>query len=185
MREMKQSRKTRYTQMALRESLLELIQQKPITKITIKEICERADINRTTFYNHYTDQFDLLHKIEDEALKSLEEAYSGLVGNHDTKSMLVILEGIFQYYIDNRRNFEILLNDNSHINFRNQMVQMFFRLFKDQQLAGANLKDVPRNEYFVFILNGAASLIQYWLTREPCLTAKEMVAIMTRLSSWG
>ena len=65
---MKESRKTRYTRMALEDSLIELMTKKPISKITIKELCENADINRTTFYSHYSDQYDLLRQIEDDAL---------------------------------------------------------------------------------------------------------------------
>ncbi|HCA30580.1 MAG TPA: TetR/AcrR family transcriptional regulator, partial [Ruminococcaceae bacterium] len=68
MRKMKESRKTRYTRMVLQDSLLELMKNKPISKITIKELCETADINRTTFYAHYRDQYDLLRTIEGETL---------------------------------------------------------------------------------------------------------------------
>ena len=39
-------RRTRYTQMVLKKSLIEWMEQKPLAKITIKELCERADINR-------------------------------------------------------------------------------------------------------------------------------------------
>ena len=60
MKELKMDRKTRYTRMVLQDSLIELMKEKPISKITIKELCEKADINRTTFYAHYTDQYDLL-----------------------------------------------------------------------------------------------------------------------------
>ena len=68
MKNFSKSKKTLYTQKALRDSLIELMQKKPISKITIKELCENADINRTTFYAHYTDQYDLLKHIEDETL---------------------------------------------------------------------------------------------------------------------
>ena len=61
-------RRTRYTQMVLKKSLIEWMEQKPLAKITIKELCERADINRCTFYAHYRDQYDLLQQIEDEII---------------------------------------------------------------------------------------------------------------------
>lgn len=53
MKEIKESRKTRYTRMVLQDSLTELMKQKPISKITIKEICENADINRTSCKRQY------------------------------------------------------------------------------------------------------------------------------------
>ncbi len=76
---MKENRKTKYTQMVLQDALMELMAEKSISKITIKELCEKADINRTTFYAHYTDQNDLLHEIEANVL--LSEFYSIFVLN--------------------------------------------------------------------------------------------------------
>ena len=49
-----------------------------MSKITVKEIFERSEINRATFYKHYRDPFDLLEKIEDALL----EQYQILVSNH-------------------------------------------------------------------------------------------------------
>jgi AcrR family transcriptional regulator len=58
--------------MALREALVELMQDQHISGITVKSICERADVNRSTFYLHYHDQYDLLHQVEQEVLETLE-----------------------------------------------------------------------------------------------------------------
>lgn len=55
-------RRKRYTRKVLKESLISLLKDKPISSVTVKEICELADINRSTFYTHYNDQFDLLEK---------------------------------------------------------------------------------------------------------------------------
>ena len=45
----------RYTQMVLKRSLLKLLKEKPVNKITVKEVCELAQLNRATFYAHYSD----------------------------------------------------------------------------------------------------------------------------------
>ena len=57
------SRRTQMTKKLFRTALVELMQEKPFHKITIKEICDRADLNRTTFYLHYEDQNQLLNEI--------------------------------------------------------------------------------------------------------------------------
>lgn len=56
----KEDRRVKFTKMFLKESLIDLLEEKSIFKITIKEICEKADINRATFYAHYSDQYNLL-----------------------------------------------------------------------------------------------------------------------------
>ena len=57
----KENQRVKLTRQLLQNSLIELMQEKPIAKTTIKEICETADINRSTFYLYYADQYALLN----------------------------------------------------------------------------------------------------------------------------
>ena len=43
----------RYTQMVLKQSFLKLLKEKPVNRITVKEVCALAQLNRATFYAHY------------------------------------------------------------------------------------------------------------------------------------
>ena len=52
--------RVRVTNMLIRRAFMELLKQKPLQNISIKELCEKAEINRGTFYAHYTDVYDLL-----------------------------------------------------------------------------------------------------------------------------
>jgi AcrR family transcriptional regulator len=75
---MKSDRRVIYTKRVIKESLLNLLESNPLSKITIKEICNDAEINRGTFYRHYEDIYDLFEEIESEFidqvyLKSEEE----------------------------------------------------------------------------------------------------------------
>ena len=63
---MKTDARVKYTKMVLKKALLELMQCKPINKITVKAVCVRAELNRATFYAHFSDCFDLLKSIEEE-----------------------------------------------------------------------------------------------------------------------
>lgn len=56
--------RVRVTKMLIRKEFTELLKTKPVQSITVREICERTGINRSTFYNHYTDVYDLLEQIE-------------------------------------------------------------------------------------------------------------------------
>ena len=62
------NQRTRLTKTLLKNSLIELMRDKSINKITIKELCEHAELNRSTFYLHYPDQFALLDDIETEII---------------------------------------------------------------------------------------------------------------------
>ena len=71
-------RRVRKTRGQLRQGLVRLMREKSIQDITVKELCEECDINRGTFYLHYTDVYQLLHSIEDELLVEFEP--NGAVG---------------------------------------------------------------------------------------------------------
>ncbi|MCR4942973.1 MAG: TetR/AcrR family transcriptional regulator [Clostridium sp.] len=62
----KGNRRVLYTQKVIKESLLELLKEKNIHKVTVTDICKKADINRGTFYSHYKDAHDLLNSMENE-----------------------------------------------------------------------------------------------------------------------
>ncbi len=67
-------RRTQYSKRVIKESLLELLQEKPLNKITVKELCDRADVNRSTFYAYYTDIYELHRKMVKEFF-SLQRGY--------------------------------------------------------------------------------------------------------------
>lgn len=53
---------------------LKLLKEKPVNKITVKELCELSQINRATFYTHYSDCFALLESIENELIDEFEKS---------------------------------------------------------------------------------------------------------------
>ncbi len=64
-------RRVQKTKRAIREALISILEQKEIENITIKEISERAGINRKTFYAHYTSPADLISELEDEIVEAV------------------------------------------------------------------------------------------------------------------
>ncbi|WP_342757759.1 TetR-like C-terminal domain-containing protein [Kineothrix sedimenti] len=178
MKKMKQGRKTRYTQMVLQDSLVELMKQKPIAKITIKELCENADINRTTFYAHYTDQYDLLQKMEEECLSYAREAISNLIGEKDQDVMMKLLEEIFQYFIDNRNHIQVLMSEQGDINFQKQLFAMIYEFCGIAPDSGKNAGMGTKEFYFVFVVSGSVGLIQHWLKDDAMKSAREMAEII-------
>ncbi len=95
--------KVRYTMMVLRDSLIELMKERSILRISIKDICELADVSRSTFYAHYNDQYDLLRQIENDALSHFEE----LLEKYDKSAediMPWLIEEFLRYVVDNRNS---------------------------------------------------------------------------------
>lgn len=64
----------KYTRMVLKQALSELLEEKHLDKVTVKELCEKADINRTTFYRNYEDVYDLFGSMERELVEASFES---------------------------------------------------------------------------------------------------------------
>ncbi|MDD6878956.1 MAG: TetR/AcrR family transcriptional regulator, partial [bacterium] len=67
--------RTRFTRMVISDCFLTLLQQKPVAKITVTELCQLAQINRATFYRHYLDIPDLMEKLEEELFDKTRQIY--------------------------------------------------------------------------------------------------------------
>lgn len=83
----------RYTQKVLKESLLSLLKDKPINKITVKEVCDRAELNRATFYAHYSDCFALLESIENDLVEAFGQSLE-LLEPFDVSALTEAIYGI-------------------------------------------------------------------------------------------
>ena len=72
--EKKEDRRIAMTKRLLKAALIELLKEQDIYHISIRELCERADVNRTTFYKYYGSQFDLLTDMEKDMLDFIAKA---------------------------------------------------------------------------------------------------------------
>ena len=85
------------TRLMIHEGLLNLLKEKPISQISVKELVEEARINRSTFYLHYSSVMDVLKEIENEFV---EEKIKGVdtywQGNMDNGKMASIISAIFE-----------------------------------------------------------------------------------------
>ena len=66
--------RVRYTKMIIKKTLIDLLKTQSISKISVKEICDTAQINRSTFYKHYNNVYDLVEKIENELISELKKS---------------------------------------------------------------------------------------------------------------
>lgn len=69
--ELRKDRRVKYTKKVLRESLFDLLNEKELSQISITELCKKADVNRNSFYRHYTIPLDILLELEEEVFEKL------------------------------------------------------------------------------------------------------------------
>lgn len=72
----KNNQRFRETEIRMESAMLELMKNTEFNKITVKKICEEAKVNRSTFYAHFIDIYDMLDKMEVELRKEMLDSYS-------------------------------------------------------------------------------------------------------------
>jgi AcrR family transcriptional regulator len=183
----KESRKTRYTKKALRESIIELMKSKAITHITIKEICGLADISRSTFYAYYNNQYDLLKRIEDETTAYIEDILKKLDKTCSINEIVQIIEDLMQYISCNNNSIQVLLSENGDINFHKRFFQRYQRYLINY--FAEKLEDKPEvnpeimEYYSAYIINGSIALVQHWLKNNMDLPIPKIARLLIQLSS--
>lgn len=95
----KSDARVRYTQRMIKESFLSLLKEKPINKITVKEVCELAELNRATFYSHYSDCFALMESIEQELLNAFGQSLC-LIDGFDVSALISALYAMVEQHGD-------------------------------------------------------------------------------------
>ena len=119
--------RVRYTQRILKESLLKILKEKPINKITVKEVCDLAELNRATFYSHSSDCFALLESIENELVDAFGQALI-LEKNFNVSFMIEAFYGIAE---NNRDACDVLIFGN----MSSRVLQRMIWLARERSLA--------------------------------------------------
>lgn len=162
MEEKKDNRRVRYTKMVLRESLIELLKTKPISRITVTDICLHADLNRGTFYNYYCDAYDLLSQIEDDLYNELLQTAKRFEADGVSGAILAeILSSIEK----NRDLCHVLFNINSDQTFLNKLLDLMrvytFKYWAENNVN--NLNETQMDLLYSFFSNGAVGVLCRWI----------------------
>ncbi len=180
---MKESRRTTMTKNLLKESLLELLKTKSLQKITIKEICENADINRSTFYLHYSDQYALCDEIENDSVVKINECLAQ-VSMQNNK-----VEGLtdFLYYMkSNSELYKILMRPDFNNSFRVRFSEVAVKRLAELDYHN-NISQEDKDYIFRFIFMGVLGMLEKWVKddfdKSPEDVAAFILAFMPSISN--
>ena len=181
MKREKADRRIKYTKMLLKNGVIKLLEDYPISKITVKNLCETADVNRSTFYAHYTDAYDLLRQLEQEVYQELMEHISKHIFTDKTEEISQVMNVMLNYIEKNSDLFKVLLSENGNRSFQQDIMRI------TQQKSITDLQndkniDSRTSEYIQsFLLSGSISIIQEWLQDGMIEPYQKISELITKL----
>lgn len=176
-------RRVRYTKDVLKETLIQLMAESHISKISVKKICEIADVNRSTFYAHFDNQYDLLNQIERETIEDIHRFIAREKSRQVT--LRAMLRFILEYAAQNAELFRILLSVRSDSSFRKEIT----KLVKEQALVETQIgreSDAHIIEYIqLFSITGSLSVLDKWLEDGLVESIDELADLLLTLLDLG
>lgn len=173
---MKTDARVRYTRKVIQDAFLDALKEKPIARITVKEVCDKAEINRGTFYKHYQDCYDLLDKIEEEGLREFEKMLASI----EAAGAQAALATILNILRDNSALIQALNTLASEQRFIQRLSEHCF-LYMEQWLGPVQKDDrsvVRRDAGFAFLAGGSSGVIQRWLRDGMQESPEEIAALI-------
>jgi AcrR family transcriptional regulator len=175
-----------FTRKMLRDSLVTLMEGKPIRDISVKEICESAGLSRSTFYTYYKDQYDLLGQIEEEIFIELDHfvrEYMPVKELPPFKELTTLIEDVLHYITGNTNSIQVLLSENGTNSFQRK----FARYFTGHMRALKHIQGRPTPDdrtlkyYSAFIRDGCVAILQEWIKSGVDMEVRDLAKLLARL----
>ena len=178
-KELKSPQRRTLTKRLIQEAMLTLLKTHSIQEITVRELCDMAGVNRTTFYNHYDGIYEVMGEIEENFLMQLVEepgAAQGDLSQH--------IERLCEKIQQNADVALLLLTNHADPAFSAKLMKL--------QACGTvwheTISSYSAAEYELlaqFISGGAYAMICHWLESGCKQTPKQIAALMTRVIQNG
>jgi AcrR family transcriptional regulator len=170
----------------LQEALVQLMKEKPFGEIQIREIADRAQVARPTFYLHYHSKEELLLSQVDRVFAEFYSETSAAVagGNYDRKKYANLF---FQYWERYAETLRLVIRADLHDEFRERL-RKYFSLVITQLTAqnGRSKRDQQTTEFVIdFISAGGYQLLTQWIARDMPYSAEQMGSLFYQLAAAG
>lgn len=172
------------SKLAIQTAFITLYQDLPMEKISVKAICLEAHVNRSTFYAHYENPYDLLEKIEEEVILAINQRLEGQFGSIIERASHTPIATIIDYISANKPLFLALLRPNTETSFQRKIIG----IVKQQNLeilAHYYYTDAPKDYIFEFMAAGAVSLLKQWLYDPTDYTTQSLSQLILDLTMHG
>ncbi|MDR1533259.1 MAG: TetR family transcriptional regulator C-terminal domain-containing protein [Clostridiales bacterium] len=180
----KLDRRVQYTKAILRQSLLELMLECPVSKITVTELCVRANVNRNTFYAHYDCPETLLAQIEDELFDKMRDTLSRMQSDNLEEFILEICRTIVQ----NKDLCKYLFSATGDNELRKLLSIAKDRSLNLWEMHFASRGDKDRVNWetvFTYITGGSIAVIREWIQNDLRESPQEVADFLGKCSYNG
>ena len=181
MEEKKPDRRTLKTRKAIYNVLIDLLTQKELHKVTVQEISDTADINRTTFYKHFLDVYDLYDKLEQDILIE----WGMLVLEMQDLRSKDFFDKLVNYVDKNRNVFRMVFGSYAPGQLRIRFEKLLEGLLQkiEAEKKGTDIKNIKLSYQTSYRAQGCIAILTRWIEDEPSQSKDFVVKVLSELDS--
>ena len=166
----------------IRKAYTELIHERGTTEISVTELVERADVNRSTFYAHYRDVYAVLEEIENEVIQKM---YAFLDASEHTELLynpLPFLMRIGSELEQNKDFYRVLIETKGSMPFTQKLKEAFLKRMPTDKKAFNAIRQ--QREFLVcmnLLAGGGVGVCCDWLTGKIDMPMEELANIINEI----
>lgn len=177
-----ESPKRRQAREAMEGALLLLLRERPLEKISVSELCQRAGVNRSTFYAHYLDIYDMRDQLGDRFIRSMfHELVQGLgepdIGAASEGPHPLILRAV-QTSLQNRELCRLFIQGKSTI--PNRLIEDALSWCEERYVNFSDRTNPYYARQYTMMIGGTVILWYDWIRSDFSAPAEEIATAITR-----
>ena len=168
----------------IRESFLELLKDKDISKITVTDIVNKADLNRSTFYAHYIDVRAITEEMENEVIDKMIEILKKFEFKNFFNNPTPLLLEVSRFLESNQDTYKILLKVNEAETFLKKLKNEFAKYMMSDTDIPEYLKDSKMvNLRISYFAGGIINMYQDWFNGNLDCSLNDIALEVSKLLS--
>lgn len=173
------------TKKAIRTAFTELLSEKDINEITIKDISDRAIINRKTFYSHYAGIYELVDEIENEIVEMLLNALDGESYIDIAENPYSLFHKLNTVITDHIDRYGFILNNGHNIRLFTKIALRLKDTLKANYLEESGIDEVAFDLSLDYVFAGMLSVYQNWFHSDKSASIEEISELVGTLTFTG
>jgi AcrR family transcriptional regulator len=179
----KQPELTAQTKQNLMEAFWQLYCKEGIEKVSVKEITAKAGYNRSTFYEYFTDVYDVLEQIENSLLPSPQDLPPLKLDNSSATPLPI--DTVINIYEKNRKYFVVLLGENGDPSFQSKLKRSVKEMLKNKLVTEGIGDNFELDFTLEYILSAMIGVLSYWFSLDTIPPRDRLLELMYELTHNG
>lgn len=177
------------TKVKLKNSFIKLVREKGLDNVTVSDLARDSKINRGTFYLHYLDKYDLMEKLEEQAINDLKQI---LLFDKNTENLndpieLIPYDAILKALIYVKNDFDFiktLTSDGGDPNFilmiKEILSQMIDSKIQQSEKLTFSQKMLPEDYAREILLSSMVAILVLWIKKDAAESPEEIAVMITK-----